>query len=120
MGGPWSFSPKQAAQLFPSAVCYPLKTGLNISFHLSEMEECWSEQRKIHAGFPSPIDTLLSNSWRASIATRAEVTSLRSAMSKSRPFSFWVQRASRSPWRSGVAAILEENVLREGRRLYLA
>lgn len=54
MGSLWSFSPKQAAQLFSSRLCSPLKTRLNICFHLSEMEEGWYKRRKIYAGFLIP------------------------------------------------------------------
>lgn len=51
----------------------------------------------------------------------AEILSPCGAMSKSRPFSLWVQLAA-APLGKWAAAILEEtvNVLMEGRRLSLA
>lgn len=67
MGSLWSsFSTKQAAQLFSRALCSPLKTRLNICFHLSEMEEGWYERRKVYAGLLIPTDALLLTPWEAS------------------------------------------------------
>ncbi|EFB24093.1 hypothetical protein PANDA_005197 [Ailuropoda melanoleuca] len=58
MVAPWSFSPEQATQPFSSPLCSPRMPGLNIRFHLSEMEECCCEWRKVFAGFPTPTDIL--------------------------------------------------------------
>lgn len=91
-GGPWSFSPKQATQPFSSPLCSPPMTGLNIRFHLSEMEECWCEWRKVFAGFPTPTDILPTP--LPPPAQWAEIISPGGTNVQVRAIFIWVQLAS--------------------------
>lgn len=70
---------------------------------------------------PHRYPALLPTTWEAAIVPWAEIPSPRCAMSKSRPFSLWVQLAA-APLGKWAAAILEEtvNVLMEGRRRSVA